>query len=443
MFLIKKLLNKITAQLSHLDIHTLEVITKSSSSVVVKIIGMSISLVVSISLGRLIGADGIGIIGLANRIVSVLMVLALLGFPQVIIKQVAIAKNNNNLHHISNVIYSVNIISGLFSFLLSIVLILLSPWFANDIFNEPNLTTPLIVAAMVFPAQAFSRIFGAGLIGYKKIWQSNLVDQTLSVAVTGGMLLIAWILKVNISVNLVAVFYAIGRITVTITVGAYWKSIFKYKRTREFIPKELFKTSIPLMFISLLLLLSSSVDTIMLGWLSDSTQLGYYIIALQLAYLTSFFLQVANSVLMPKIAALFSEKKLIDMQVMIQKTTKYLSIIGLLFVISFIIMGKTLLALWGDEFIQAYYILVILSCGQFFNMASGPVASILMMCNYEKTLQNILFCSVFINIFLNYFTIKYYGGNGAALSTAITVAFVMIVSSYFVKIKLGYMPFKF
>ncbi len=44
---------------SKLDIHTLEVVTKSVSSTIVKIVGMLIGLAVSVSLGNLIGAKGI------------------------------------------------------------------------------------------------------------------------------------------------------------------------------------------------------------------------------------------------------------------------------------------------------------------------------------------------------------------------------------------------
>ncbi|MDC1505114.1 oligosaccharide flippase family protein [Winogradskyella sp.] len=428
-------------KLLKLDNHTLEVVKKSSASIAVKIGGMLIGLVVSISLGYLIGADGVGIIGLSNRIVSLLMVLALLGLPQVIIKKVAIAKNESNFQQIGDVLHTVNIVMGLLSFLLTIILIVLSPWISNYIFNEPSLVIPLIISAIVMPAQVFSRIFGSALVGYKKIWQSNLVDQTLSAVVTGSLLLISWLCDVGITVNLVAVFYAVGRIVVTITVSGYWKTLYQFKGVKNFISKELLKTSIPLLFVSMTLLLASSIDAIMLGWLSNVTEVGYYTIALQLALLTSFFLQVANSVLMPKIAALYSSKKLNEMRIMVQRTTHYLILIGILMVGLFIIIGKPLLGLWGEEFKQAFSILIILSIGQFFNIASGPIGSLLIMCNYEKVLRNITITSLVLNVLLNYFLIKYYGANGAAIATAITIAIIMVLSSFFVKIKLGFFAF--
>jgi O-antigen/teichoic acid export membrane protein len=191
------------------------------------------------------------------------------------------------------------------------------------------------------------------------------------------------------------------------------------------------------------LLLASSIDAIMLGWLSNVTQVGYYTVALQLALLTSFFLQVSNSIMMPKIAALYSAKSLAEMKGMIQKVTSLLIVIGVIAVLGFVLIGRPLLSLWGTEFTNAYSILIILSIGQFFNIASGPVGSILMMCNYEKVLRNITFVSLLLNVILNYLLISNFGANGAAMATAITIAVIMIISSYFIKKKLGYLPFKF
>ncbi|MFT4684418.1 oligosaccharide flippase family protein [Candidatus Marifrigoribacter sp. Uisw_064] len=437
--MIKYIKNKI----SQLDEHTLEVLYKSISSTVVKVIGMIIGVLVSISLGHLIGAEGLGIIGLSNRITSLILVVALLGMPQVIIKEMAIAKSKNNLERIGNIIYTTSIINGVLSILLSTIFILLSPWIANVVFQESNLTYPLIVFIIIIPIQVFSRIFGSGLIAYKKIWQSNLVDQTLSVAITGLLLLFTWFLKIEITVNLIAIFYAIGRIFTMLTVGGYWSKMYRFNGVRSFIPKELLKTALPLLFVSMTLLLASSIDAIMLGWLSNVTQVGYYTVALQLALLTSFFLQVSNSIMMPKIAALYSAKSLAEMKGMIQKVTSLLIVIGVIAVLGFVLIGRPLLSLWGTEFTNAYSILIILSIGQFFNIASGPVGSILMMCNYEKVLRNITFVSLLLNVILNYLLISNFGANGAAMATAITIAVIMIISSYFIKKKLGYLPFKF
>ena len=92
-------------QISKLDIHTQEVIKKSSASMVVKIFGMILGLLISVFLGRTLGSDGLGLINLANQVISLLLVFTFLGMFQIIIKEVAISHGEKNWKHIGNVMY--------------------------------------------------------------------------------------------------------------------------------------------------------------------------------------------------------------------------------------------------------------------------------------------------------------------------------------------------
>ena len=434
------MIKKSISEIFKLNDLTSGVIKNLISSMIVRIVGLSAGLIVSVLLGHLIGAEGVGIISLSARIISVLIVLSLFGLPEVIIKKIAIAKNENDFQTIGSVLKTVKIIAGLLSFTFTLILIILSRWISINIFNEPTLVIPLIISAIVMPCQVFSRIFSASLIGYEKIWQGNLVDQSLSIVVTGSLLLITWLAKVDITINLVAFFYAIGRIVVLITVYSYWNTLFQYKWNFKIISNALLKTSMPLLFVSITLILASSIDLIMLGWLSSIDQVGYYTIAFQLAVLTSIFLQIANSVLMPKIATLYSNNNIEKMRIITQKITLILTIIGILSFLFFLLLGKPLLNLWGTEFINAYSILIILSLGQFINVASGPVMNILMMCNSEKILMRITLLSLALNVVFNYFLIRRFDAEGAAVGTFISIATVMTISSYFVWKKLGFVP---
>lgn len=434
------MLQKLKYIYANLDIHSIEVIKKSFSSMIVKISGMIIGLIVSVALARLLGAEGFGIINLASKIVAIITILGLLGIPQVIIKEVSIGRTQENWKHIGDVMHTSYILSGLVTLGVSLVCIFLAPWISEHIFNEEKLTFPLIVALLVLTPQVFSRLFSSGLIGYRKIWQSNLVDQTLSVAVVGVLLAICYISKVEITINLVAILYAIGRLVVTISIGLYWKKLYAHKLKRTFISKKILNTSMPLMLVSASLVISSSVDSVMIGWLSSAKQVGFFSVALKLALLTSFFMQITISTLAPKIAALYNSGKHLEMQQMVKQITKGLTIIGALVLGTVIIFGKFILSIWGEEFTEAYWILVVLGIGQFFNIASGPVGNLLAMTNNEKILRNITLITLVLNVIFNIFFIVKFEALGAAIATATTVALNMVISSIYVKKKLGFLP---
>lgn len=435
------MLKYIRKKISFLDVHTLEVLMKSASSTVVKVAGMIIGLAVSVFLGRTLGAEGLGIINLSNQIASLLLIFCLLGMRQVVIKEVAIGHNRKNWQHIGNVMHTAYWINGLITLSISVILILLAPWISKIIFHEPALTIPLSIAFMVLLPQVYSRIFSSGLIGFRKIWQSNLADQTLSFGVIGIILLFLWLFDHEITVVKTALIYAIGRISVMLTLGLYWRKIFKNTQKNEYIGRKLLKTALPLLLVTSTAVIASNASTIILGWLGDLKQVGLYTVAARVALLTSFFLMITNASISPKLAALYADKKIKELEKMVQQVTKGLGIIGLVPLIIFIVFGKHILSLWGTEFGNAYWVLVILSIGQFVNIATGAAGLLLVMCGFEKTQSKISFYLIILNLIFNVAFIYFYGAIGAAIATAITIIGVNVLRVIYAKKKIGIMTF--
>ncbi|MBS2097102.1 oligosaccharide flippase family protein [Carboxylicivirga linearis] len=431
--MVNKIIYKINAIGNKLDIHTLEVIKKSSASMLVKIIGMSATFGISIILGHKIGPEGLGIINLANRIVAIVIVLAMIGMNNVILKEVAIAFERKDWHHVANTIYTAYLVNIPLALVISIIFIILTPWVNKNFFQEPSLDIPLIVALSVVVPQVLSRIFASGINGFRKIWQSSVVNDTLSsgVVVIGLVTLLA--LEIEITVVRVAILFAISRIVVTIAVGSYWKKLFKFEGKR--IPRihPMIKVAMPLLIVSATTLIASNADTVMLGWLSNARQVGFYSVAAGLGLLTSFFHILTASTLTPKIAALNSQGKLQTLQTMVQQVTKGLIVIGGVGLLIFFLGGEYILKLWGEEFSAAYWPLVIISIGQLFNIGTGATGIILIMTGHEKIVGYITLVSAVTNLMLNYFLIPLYGATGAAIATAVTVILENIIKVIIVK----------
>lgn len=403
----------------------------------VKIGGMAAAFAVSIILGRTIGPEGLGIINLANRIVAIVLILAMLGMNNVVLKEIAIAFEQKDWQHVANTIYTALRINIPLALLFSLLFILLTPWLVENFFHEPALKIPLIIALAVVVPQVLSRIFASGVNGFRKIWQSNLVSDTLSSGVVAIGLVVLLLLKIEITVINVAILFAIARVTVTLAVGRYWKHLFSFSGKLTPQTRPMLKVALPLLIVTSTSMIAASADTVMLGWLSTAREVGFYSVAARLGLLTNFFLAISISTLSPKIASLYAEKKIFELQNMVQRITKGLGIIGLLSIIVFIIVGKLLLSIWGDEFTVAYFPLVIIAFGQFINVATGATGVILIMTGYEKTIGYITILSALMNLILNYCLIPKYGAVGAAIATAATVTIENIIKVIVVNKKLG------
>ena len=152
------MLKIISAGISKLDGNTREVLLKSSTSTLVKIAAMGLSFCLSVILGRVLGPDGLGIINLSNQIIQLLLVVLLLGLPNVIIKEVAIARNNNDKGSVGRVMKTSYILAGFVSIILIVPLILSSSWISINVFKNERLAIPLTIALAVVLPQVFSRL---------------------------------------------------------------------------------------------------------------------------------------------------------------------------------------------------------------------------------------------------------------------------------------------
>jgi len=426
-----------------LDEHTLEVLIKSSSSLVVRVVGMAAAMGISIVLGRTLGATGVGIVNLTQQIAALLLVVTMLGMDSVITKRVAIGHAASDPEQIASSLGTASIVCGLFATATSVAGILAAPWMANNLFHTKALEVPLIIALAVLVPQTFSRILSASLSGFRKIWQSNLVDNTLSVWIVGVGLIVIDLCNISITVINVAILYAIGRIGVLCSMAVYQHRLFTYSGPRRFLPRPMLKMAFPLLIASSAYLIMSNADGVMLGWLRSPKEVGLYSVAAKIALLESFFLTVSNSAVGPALASLYAQGRVSEIERMVKRVTGGLIVIAMLSLVLFMLFGRALLSIWGTEFAGAYYVLLVLGVGQFFNVSTGCCGTLLTMCGHEKVVGYLSTIFLCLNLVLVYVFVVKWGAVGAACATAITVASENTAKVIIARIKVGVVTIPF
>lgn len=426
------MLKKITTKL---DKHTIEVLVKSSKTMLVKVFGMISGLLISIFLARTLGSEGLGVVNFANKLGMILLIVTMFGFQNVIIKFISISKGKLDNRGIATALKTSLVFNGLISLCIACIGAIILP-FVLDIWSEnQDLYIPLLIVFVMLIPQTISRVYASALNGFGKIWQANLVNQTLSAILVGLGLIFYWTFNIVFTPVSILLLYAISRIFLAVIVKVLWDQTFKNNIKGQFNFKPMFKMAKPMLLITGTAVIASNADAIMLASLGTFEDVGIYSVAARLALLTSFFLQVTNAAILPKLASLYDDFKIDEMRLMIQRVTKGLVILALLFLIFFLISGQWILGFWGSEFQEAYWILVILSVGQFFNIATGCSGILLIMCGHEKIHGYISSVSVILNIILNVILISNYGALGAAIATAITVILSNILKVIMVKRK--------
>lgn len=409
-------LKKITS----LDVHSKEVFLKSLPTIGIQIIGILARLLTSIIIGRSIGAAGLGEINLVNQVITVVMVFSMFGMDHVIVKKTAIGFAKDDFKLIGNTLFTALKTNILIAIILTFLGVIFSG-FISQIFKNPQLNTPLIIVFLVIVPQTIGNVFSSSINGYKKVWQSRLFKDFLTSLIVFLGVCFYWFFKKNINIYSIISLYAIARFITFISVTFYWKSLYKPIFLKSSFDSSMVKMAIPLFFVSATTLLSSSIDVLMLGWLSGSVKVGLYTVSARLVLFVAFFLQITNSAISPKIATFFFNKNFKDMSIMVRRVTFWLIMIGMFSTLFFIVFGNSILGFWGDDFKTAYTCLIILCVGQFINISTGCSGVLLIMCGHEKVFSYISSSFLVLNIVLNYFLILSYQEIGAALATTIAI----------------------
>ncbi|KXK27952.1 MAG: hypothetical protein UZ01_02923 [Candidatus Brocadia sinica] len=198
--------------------------------------------------------------------------------------------------------------------------------------------------------------------------------------------------------------------------------------------KKLFSYSVPLLFSGFLQFLILWTNTIMLGYMKTSTDVGLYRAASQIPIFLTLILTASNSIYAPSVADMHYRGQVDRMDKIFQSTTRWVFLLTLPITLILTFSAREVMTIFGHDYIEAgTSVLIILVIAQFINCATGGVAFTLAMTGKQHVEMINSLVMVAINIALNYFLIPTYGCLGAAIATGITIAvinFVRLVEVY-------------
>jgi len=197
------------------------------------------------------------------------------------------------------------------------------------------------------------------------------------------------------------------------------------------------RVSTPLLFVAGANMLLTQIDILMLGLFQTTDASGIYTIASRLAAMSIFATIALGSFGAPLVAELYAEKKLDDLARIIKTMARVAFACLVPAVIFFVFFGEWILALFGAEFVAAYFPLMVLMGGQALAACFGASAIVLTMTEHEDLAARVLVGSVVANVALNALLIPPFAMEGAAIATALTTALPVALMSFLAKKHVG------
>jgi len=205
----------------------------------------------------------------------------------------------------------------------------------------------------------------------------------------------------------------------------------------SFVTSELLKSSVPLFWVAFLSMMINWMAVFSLAIWGTNEDIGVFAIAIRVAMLISLVLLPVNSISAPKFAALYEKKDLMALGSMARNTTTLMALMASPLLILCLIVPGWIMGIFGKEFAGGGYLLAIMAIGEFINVATGSVGYLLMMSGNERIMRNNVIFIAVLSVVLNVILVPSFGVTGAAISIAICLSLMNLISALFVWLRLG------
>jgi len=381
---------------------------------VASMVAMLFGFVITVLLGRYLGAGDLGLYRMVSTIYGIAMLFAAIGIPVAIIKYVAEYKGDRNK---TNSIVSAGVITSLLLGIGFSVLFYLSSGIFEEIFKMPGLAGLLKILSPVFP---FALVGGVllgmlnGLREMKKYGTAMIIQSILMMVVSILLIYFGFgVAGVVIGVVLASVGWCLYLLLIT---RNYFKITFEGYADNT---KEMLVFGAQIFGANAINMINYQADIIMIGYFLTVTDVGYYAVAVGLSKFFWIIPQAVQSITYPATSEYWSKNNHSALQLMIDKSMKYTACLLLPIGLGVGFFATNIITLiFGDGFVHAVLPLQILIVGTVvFGLIKSVGTSVTGMGRPDIALK--LVCiSATTNIVLNILLIPNYGITGAAMATA-------------------------
>lgn len=383
---------------------------------------MVISLFIGVISARYLGPTNYGTINYAASYISFFTIFCALGLEGIVVKEM-ISKREQE-----GIILGSGIAMRLIAGVLSMVAVCVIVYFLNP--NDSVLLTVTFLQSIILPFNAFHLI---------DMWYQSKLNSKVSTIIRCISYTLMSLYKIYLLITGKSVeWFAFSTSLDSLLIAIMFMLMYRRNGTRKLkfdnnTSKELLLQSYHLIISTMMAVLYSQMDRVMIGKMMTQTDVGFYTAAATICNMWVFIPQAFANSARPVIMELKDK----DSNMYIRRLKQLIGFIfwiGVLFSMVFTVMADFIIhVLYGDAYTMAKGPLIILIWSTVFSSLSYP-RSIWMICeNKQNYTKYILIWGVILNLILNYYGIKYLGIIGAAIATLFTEIMTCIISPMFYK----------
>lgn len=411
----------------------------SASFLIMKLTAMAVGYINIWIISKFFGASALGIFSFVISVSTLLVVLSKTGTGIATVKfasKFLIKKQFSKLkHYYIQVIKIVSVPALLFS----CILFFFNDFIADNIFHKPHYDFYFRLVSFILLPVTLTQINSQLNRAFKKIIKYAFL-QFFTTFFTVLTMLIFLFFSETRDEKIPITLHVYSILIMTVISFIFSLSLIKWRKIKiiERISfKEITDVSFPMLNIAIAAAVLNWADKIILGFYVSDADIGIYHAMFRTSVFLTLFLMSANSVLSPKFSELWELNKMKEIQNLVRKATKMITLSTLPLFLLMIIFAKQISVLFGNEFEKGATILIILSVGQFVSVWAGPVGNFLLMSGHQKFNRNISLITTGIFIISSIIFVYIWDIVGAAVSISLVFIIRNMIYVIYVKKKFG------
>lgn len=392
----------------------------ATGTVLVRSLGVAAVLFLNAVLGNMLGVKNFGAFSLILAVGTVVANVASFGGGQLLIRYIGEYRERNR----------VDLQLGLLLFALGGVAVITLAFYG--LANAVRFVAGIEVSS-IFLLACLSVAFSVSLSHYRRSLFQALKRPVSSVAPEEVMLPVL-VMAILLMFGPFEHFSAIGIYSAVllaiflayIPIGGSALQVSRAPLKMSFFTRYWLRTALPMMGIGALQMAMARTDLLLLGSMSDYSEVGVYAAASRTAIAISFVLGTVTVVVLPLLTEAYFAKR----QESFHRLLRYAVLLSLAWAIpctvAFYFFAEQIMGIFGPDFVAGASTLRILTIGQLANAATGPAGLVLIVTNREGTALKMIGAAAALNALLNLVAISYFGAEGAAAATSLSMVLLNV-----------------
>lgn len=367
-----------------------------------------------------LGPENLGIYGYALSIIATAVIFTDLGINNVITREVA--ADNKKAKQLLKTANKIKVYLSIFTLAgISLFAVAVEPNF--------NISLIIIFASFSMIGDTFANAYFASLRGLQKLGSESLmaVFSPLLSALLGILVIVT-----SKDLRLLALSLAVGSwLSLLFAILANNKVLKSVESVSDKVsPKQLFSLVGPFALASVSSKVYGYADTILIRFLSTTSQLGFYGLAYKATFALQFIPLAAMAGVYPAMSSANANNDQSRLAFLLSSSLKYVLILGLPLVAVIVVFARDLIVtIYGDEFAGAVTPLIILFSSLPMLFCTFPLGAWLNATRRQTAnTRNVVIVTI-VSVVLNIIFLPVYGAIGAASVSLFSTTLLFILHS--------------